>query len=150
MSSSYFSFKSNNYIITTIIIVLLSLLSILLLLQFLFWLILPVQLFLRNQVGESSKQGIQAAWSTPIYHVKLWIIRFRGIYRVLAVSEEELFLNLLKSLWPLCNVTTSSVLVIASVLYLPLHFILIVISIVVAACYCIINITFIVNVIFIT
>ena len=145
MSSSYYLFKSNNYIITTIIIVLLSLLW-LLLLQLLFWLILPVELFLRNQVGESSKQGIQAAWSTPIHHVKWWISRFRGIYRALAASEVGLFLILLKNLRPLCNVTRSSVLVIVGVLYLPLHFIVIVIIVV---CYCITNITFIVNIIFI-
>ena len=108
MSSSNYLFKSNNYIITTIIIVLLSLLW-LLLLQLLFWLILPVELFLKNQVGESSKQGIQVAWSTPIYHVKWWISRFRGIYRTLAASEVGLFLMLLKGLWPLCNVTRGSI-----------------------------------------
>ena len=126
MSSSYYLFKSNNYIITTIIIVLLSLLW-LLLLQLLFWLILPVELFLRNQVGESSKQGIQAAWSTPIHHVKWWISRFRGIYRALAASEVGLFLILLKGLRPLCNVTRSSVLVAVGVLYLPLHFVIVII-----------------------
>ena len=131
MSSSYYLFKSNNYIITTIIIVLLSLLW-LLLLQLLFWLILPVELFLRNQVGESSKQGIQAAWSTPIHHVKWWISRFRGIYRALTAPEAGLFLILLKGLWPLCNVTRSSVLVAGCVFYLPLHFIIIVIIIIVA------------------
>ena len=130
LSSSYYLFKSNNYIITTIIIVLLSLLW-LLLLQLLFWLILPVELFLRNQVGESSKQGIQAAWSTPIHHVKWWISRFRGTYRALAASEAGLFLILLKDLRPLCNVTRSSVLVAVVVLYLLLHFIIIVIIIVV-------------------
>ena len=32
--------------------------------------VISVELFLRNQVGESSKQGIQAAWSTRIHHVK--------------------------------------------------------------------------------
>ena len=32
--------------------------------------ILLVWVFLRNQVGESSMQGIQAAWSTPIHHLK--------------------------------------------------------------------------------
>ena len=65
------------------------------------------------------------------------------------VSEVGLFLMLLKSLWPLCNVTRSSVLVAVGVLPLPLHFIIIVIIIVVVVCYCIINITFIVNIIFI-
>ena len=122
MSSSYYLF--------TVIIDLLSLLW-WLLLQLLFWLILPVQLFLRNQVGESSKQGIQAAWSTPIHHVKWWISSFRGIYRALAASEAGLFLILLKDLRPLCNVTRSSVLVAVSVLYLPLHFIIIAIIIII-------------------
>ena len=129
MSSSYYLFKSNNYIVI-IIIVLLSLLW-LLLLQLLFWLILPVELFSRNQVSESSKQGIQVAWSTPIHHVKWWISRFRGIYRALAASEVGLFLILLKGLRPLCNVTRSSVLVAVGVLYLPLHFIIIVVIVVV-------------------
>ena len=131
MSSSNYLFKSNNYIITTIIIVLLSLLW-LLLLQLLFWLILPVELFLRNQVGESSKQGIQAACSTPIHHVKWRTSRFRGIYRALSVSEVGLFLILLKGLRPLYNVIRSSVLVVVGVLYLSLHFIIIVIIIIVA------------------
>ena len=130
LSSSYYLFKSNNYIITTIIIVLLSLLW-LLLLQLLFWLILPVELFLRNQVGESSKQGIQAAWSTPIHHVKWRISRFRGIYRALAGSDAGLFLILLKGLRPLCSFTRSSVLVAVGVLYLPLHFIIFIIVVVV-------------------
>ena len=146
MSSSYYLFKSNNYVITTVIIVLLSLLW--LLVQLLFWLILPVHLFLRNKVRESSKQGILAAWSTPIHHVKWWISCFRGIYRTLVVSEVGLFLILLKSLRPFCNVTRSSVLVAVGVLPLLLHFIIIVIIIVVIS-YCIINITFIVNIIFI-
>ena len=117
-------------LLITTIIVLLSLLWFLLL-QLLFWLILPLQLFLRNQVGESSKKGIQAAWSTPIHHVKWWISRFRGIYRALAASEVGLFLILLKDLRPLCNVTRISVLVAVGVLYLPLHFIIIVIIVVV-------------------
>ena len=64
------------------------------------------------------------------------------------MSEAGLFLMLLKSLRPLCNVTRSSVLVAVGVLRLPLHFIIIVI-IVVLVCYRIINITFIVNIIFI-
>ena len=130
LSSSYYLFKFNNYIITSIIIVLLSLLLLLLLLL-LFWLILPVQLFFKNQVGESSKQGIQAPWSTPIHRVNWWISRFRGIYRALEASEAGLFLILLKGLRPLYNVTRSSVLVAVGVLYLPLHFIIIVIIVVV-------------------
>ena len=44
--------------------------TLLLLLLQLCLLILPFIVFLRKQVGESSKQGIQAAWSTPIPHVK--------------------------------------------------------------------------------
>ena len=119
-------------LLITTIIVLLSLLWFLLL-QLLFWLILPLQLFLRNQVGESSKKGIQAAWSTPIHHVKWWISHFRGIYRALAASEAGLFLILLKCVQPLCNVTRSSVLVAVGVLYLPQHFIIIVIIIIVVA-----------------
>ena len=134
MSSSYYLFKCNSFIITTIILVLLSLLW-LLLLQFLFWLILLVQLFLRNQVAESSKQGIQAAWSTPIHYVKWWISCFWGIYRVLEASEAGLFLILLRGLLPLCNVTRSSVLAAVGVLYLPLYFTFIVIFIVVIIIY---------------
>ena len=67
----------------------------------LFWLVLLVQLFLRNQVEEISKQGIQAASSTPIHHVKWWIGHFSGIYRALAASEAGFFLILLKGLQPL-------------------------------------------------
>ena len=126
MSSSYYLLKSKSFIITTIIIALLSLLWLLLLLQLLFWLILPVQLFLRNQVGESSKSGIQAAWSTPIHHATWWISRFRGIYRALTASEAGLSLILLKGLRPLCKVTRSSVLIAVGVLYLPLYFIIII------------------------
>ena len=47
------------------------------------------------------------------------------------MSEEGLFLILLKSLQPLCNVTRSPVLVFVGVLYLPLHFVIVVIIIVV-------------------
>ena len=101
------------------------------LLQLLFWLILPVELFLGNQVGESSKQGIQTAWSTPIHHVKWWISRFRGIYRALAASETGLCLILLKDLRPWCNVTRSSLLAAVGVLYLALHLIIIVIIIII-------------------
>ena len=103
------------------------------------WLILPLQLFLRNQVGESSKQGIQAVWSTLIHHFKWLITRFRGVYRTLTLSERELFLILLKGPRPLYNVTRSSVLV-----ALPLYFIIIVIIVVIT-----ITFTFIINIIFI-
>ena len=96
-----------------------------------FWLILPVQLFLRNQVRQSSKQGIQATLSTPIHHVKWTISRFRGIYRALAASEAGFLLILLKGLQQLYNVPRSSVLVAEGVLYLPLHFIIIAIIIIV-------------------
>ena len=82
------------------------------------WLILPLQLFLRNQVRENSKQRIQAAWSTPIHHVKWWISRFRGVYRVLTASEGELFFILLKGFRPLCNVTRSSALLLLLLLLL--------------------------------
>ena len=104
------------------------------------WLILPLQLFLRNQVGQSSKQGIQTVWSTPIHHFKWLISRFRGVYRTLTSSERELFLILLKGPLPLYNVTRGSVLV-----ALPLHFIIIVIIIVVIT----ITFTFIINIIII-
>ena len=53
-----------NLIIVLLLLLLMSLLSLLLLL------LLLSQLFLRKQVGESSKQGIQVAWSSPINHVK--------------------------------------------------------------------------------
>ena len=95
-------------------------------LQLLYWLILPVRLFLRKKVRESSKQGIQAAWSTPIHHLKWRISRFRGIYRTLAASEAGLFLILLKGLQPLCDVTRRSVLVPVDLQYRPLHFIIVV------------------------
>ena len=52
---------------------------------------LTLTVFLRNQVGETFKQGIQAAWPTPIYHVKWWISHLRGVYRTLTASEMELF-----------------------------------------------------------
>ena len=104
------------------------------------WLILPLQLFLRNQVGESSKQGIQAVWSTSIHLFKWLISRFKSVYRTFTLSERELFLILLKGPRPLYNVTRSSVLV-----ALPLHFIIIVIIVVVIT----ITFTFIINIIFI-
>ena len=102
-----------------------------------------LQLFLTNQVRESFKQGIQAAWSAPIHHVKLWISRFRGVYRDLTASGRELFLILLKGFRPFCNVTRSSVVgccghsISASTSYYYCYII------------AIITITFIVNIIFI-
>ena len=112
----------------------------------LFWLILTLQLFLRNQVRENSKQGIQVAWSTPIHHIKWWIIRFRGLHRALVASDGGLFLILIKGFQSLFNVTRSSVLAVVGVLYLSLHFIVIIIIILIVI---IINITFIINIIFV-
>ena len=114
----------------------------------LFWLILTLQLFLRNQVVESSKQGIQVAWSTPIHHIKRWIIRFRRIHRALVASDGGLFLILIKGFQSLFNVTRSSVLAVVGVLYLSLLFIVIIIIIVIIIVI-IINITFIINIIFV-
>ena len=71
-------------------------------------LILPLWVFLRNELGESSKQGIQAAWSTPIHHVKWWISRLRGAYRTHAASEVEFFVTL--AAFGLLYVTENSVL----------------------------------------
>ena len=68
--------------------------TLLLLLLQLCLLILPLWVFLRSQVGESSKQGIQATWSTPIHQVRWWISRSRGAYKTHAVSEFELFVIL--------------------------------------------------------
>ena len=95
----------------------------------LFWLILLLQIFLRNRVGESSKQVIQGAWSTPTHHLKWWISHSRGIYRASEGGDTVgggAFLILFKGFWPLCNVTRSSMLVVMGVLYLPLHFIIII------------------------
>ena len=44
--------------------------TLLLLLLQLCLLILQLWVFLRNHVGESSKQGIEVQWSTPIHQVK--------------------------------------------------------------------------------
>ena len=112
----------------------------------LFWLILTLQLFLRNQVRDNSKQGIQVAWSTPIHHIKWWIIRFRGLHRALVASDGGLFLILIKGFQSLFNVTRSSVLAVVGVLYLSLRFIVIIIIVIIIV---IINITFIINIIFV-
>ena len=58
LSLSYYLFKPSNYIIVIITVLQLCLL------------ILQLQVFLRNQDGESSKQGIQAACSILIHHVE--------------------------------------------------------------------------------
>ena len=78
-----FSIHPNTYLSLVI--------TLLLLLLQLCLLILPLWVFLRNQVGQSSKQGIQEGWSTPIHHVKWWISRFRGTCRTHAASEVEPF-----------------------------------------------------------
>ena len=126
-----------NLITVLLLLLLMSFLSLLLLL------LLLSQLFLRKQVGESSKQGIQVAWSSPINHVKWSISRFRGVYRDLTVSGGSSFWYYLKAFDHSVMSQRAPLLVVVSVLYLPLHFIIIVIIIVVIA------ITFIANVIFI-
>ena len=108
----------------------------------------------KSSVGESSKQGIQVAWSTPIHHIKWWIIRFRGIHRALVASDGGLFLILIKGFQSLFNITRSSVLAVVGALYLSLRFIVIIIIviiivIVVIIVVIIINITFIINIIFV-
>ena len=82
-------------------------------------LILPLWVFLRNEVGESSKQGIQAAWSTPIHHIKLWISHLRGAYRTHAASEVEFFVIL--AAFGLLYVTENSVLGAVSVLHVSFY-----------------------------
>ena len=96
---------------------------------------------LKNQVRESSKQGIQADWSTPIHHFKWWISRFRDAYRTHKTSEMELIVILINCFRPLYNVTKSSVLVVG-VLDLPLHFIITIIIVII--------LTIIINIIFMT
>ena len=113
-------------------------LLLLLLFSFLSFFILSSFFSFIQLVGESSKQGIQVAWSTPIHHITRWRSPFRGVYRTLTASEGELFLTLLKGFWSLCYVTRSFALVVVGVLYLPLHFIIFVIII-----------TFIANIFFI-
>ena len=56
LSSSYFLFKPSNYTITIIMGIM--------------FINITVTGVLENQAGESSKQRVQAAWSTPIHHVK--------------------------------------------------------------------------------
>ena len=135
ISSSYYLLQSNNYIITAIIfvivitiIVIIIIIIIIIVIIIIMLIILPLQVFLKNQVRESSKQGIQVAWSTLIHNVKWWISHFRDMYRTLTTSEGELFLMLLKGFWQLCNATRSFLLVVVAVLYLPLQFIIIIIT----------------------
>ena len=92
---------------------------------------------------ESSKQGIQAAWSNPIHHIKWWISRFRGVYRSLTASGGSSFYCYLKAFYHSVMSQGAVLLAVVGILYLPLNFIIIVIIIV------IITIIFIVNIIFI-
>ena len=85
---------------------------------------LPLWVLLRNQVVECSKQGIQAAWSTPIHHVKWWISRFRGACRAYAASKVELFV-ILAAFGPL-YVTESSILGAVRILHVFRRFIIII------------------------
>ena len=121
--SFFFSFF--HFPITYLSLVITSLLTLLQLCS----LILQFWVFLRNQVGESSKQEIQAAWSTPIHNVKWWISRFRGAYRTHASSEAELFVIL--AAFGLLYVTESSVLGAVRVLHVFRHFVIIVIFIII-------------------
>ena len=91
-----------------------------------------------------SKQGIQAAWSTPIHHVKWWRSRFRGVCRAYAASEVDLFV-ILTAFGPL-YVTESSILGAVRVLHVFCHFIIIFVIIVIIVAV----ITIIINIIFIT
>ena len=141
---STISFFSSFHLPTTYLSLVITLLLLLLLLLQLCLLILPLWVFLRNQVGESSKQGIQAAWSTPIHHVKWWISRFRSVCRTYAASEVELFV-ILAAFGPL-YVTESSILGAVRVLHVFRHFIIIFIIIVII----VVVITIITNIIFIT
>ena len=131
--------------ILTIYLSLIIILLLFLFMSFLLLLLLLLQLFLRNQVGESSKQVIQAAWSTPIHHVKWWISRFRGVYRDLTASGGSSFWYYLKAFGHSVMSQGAPLLVVVGVLYLPLHFIIIVITIAF-----IVNIIFIIIRIFIT
>ena len=62
--SSHYLFKANNYIIIIIIIVI-NIVIIIIIIVMLINITVTVVL-----EKSSSKQGIQAAWSTPIHHVK--------------------------------------------------------------------------------
>ena len=96
---------------------------------------ITVMVFLKNQVGESSKQRSQAAWSTPIHHVKWWISRFRGAYRTQVAFEVELFVIL--AAFGLLYVTESSVLGAVRAVLVFRHFIIIIIiTIIISFYYC--------------
>ena len=86
---------------------------------------------------EKPKQGIPAAWS------KWWISRFRVVYRDFTASVGSSSRYYLKAFGHFVISQEAPLLVVVGVLYLPLHFIIIVIIIV------IITITFIVNIVFI-
>ena len=104
-SSSYYLFKSNCHIITII--------STIVIVVFINIMLINITVIgvLEKSSWESSKRGIQAAWSTPNHLVKWWISCFRGVYRTLIASEMELFLILIKGFRQLNNVTRSPVLV---------------------------------------
>ena len=116
-------------------------------------LILPLQLFLRNQLGESSKQEIQAPWSTPIHHVKWWISRFRGVYRTITASYGRSFWFYLKAFGHFV-ISQEVRFGCCGVLYMLLHFIIfvifiIIIIIIIVIIIIIIIIIIVVNIIFI-
>ena len=90
---------------------------------------LPLGVLLRNHVGEGSKKVIQAAWSTPIHHVKWWISCFRSAYRTQAAFKVELFMTL--AAFGLLYVTESLVFGAVRVLHVFRHFIIIIIIIIV-------------------
>ena len=64
------------FIYLSIIYLSLVIILLLLLLLQLYWLILSLQVFLRNEVWQSSKQGIQTVCPNSINHVKWWIRRY--------------------------------------------------------------------------
>ena len=86
---------------------------------------------MRNQEGQSPKQGIQATWSVLIHLVKWWISCFRVLHRTHAASRVDLFLMLVSGFWPLYNVTRRSVWIAVSVPDLLLHFTIIIIIIII-------------------
>ena len=90
---------------------------------------LPLGVLLRNHVGESSKKVIQAAWSTPIHHVKWWISCFRSAYRTQAAFKVELFMAL--AAFGLLYVTESLVFGAVRVLHVFRHFIIIIIIVII-------------------
>ena len=80
--SSYYLFKPSNYTITFYIIIKLCLL------------LLPLQVFLRNQVRRVPSKEFKRHGLPPIHHIKWWISHFRGAYRTHTASEVKLFVIL--------------------------------------------------------